>query len=366
MLASLIKNLPGWRFWLGNILFWLLMNTYAADLGYRSMIHAGREVEWLATWFYYLGWWMPWAVVTPLVIAATRIVSLNWQKWRRTLWHLLLMTLGTLVLYLLLAVPMIALFELGSLSPGKLREAWTMLFKLSAWHFDLLTYIAVVSIGYITQYYDKARKEEARSESLLRQLVQLELQSLKSQLNPHFLFNTLNTIASLIRLDEKDKAVRALSELSLMLRKVLENQSNQLISLSQEMEFIQSYLTIQQMRFENKLETRVEVNPECLQMDVPFMLLQPLVENAVQHGSQLESDKNRLSLQVWCQPGELHVKLTNKVPKNDEHHGFGIGLKNCRERLTKLYHENYQLRLTELDNGYFETYLILPAGEEDD
>ncbi|WP_156413622.1 sensor histidine kinase [Lacimicrobium alkaliphilum] len=366
MLGSLIKNLPGWRFWLGNILFWLLMNTYAADLGYRSMTRAGREVEWLLVWFYYFGWWMPWAIVTPLVLAATRIVALNWQKWQRTLTQFTLMTLGAFGIYLALAVPMIAWFELGSITSEKLLESWSLLFERSAWHFDLLTYIAVVSIGYITQYYDKARKEEARSESLLRQLVQLELQSLKSQLNPHFLFNTLNTIASLIRLDEKDKAVRALSELSLMLRKVLENQSNQLISLAQEMEFIQSYLTIQQMRFENKLETRVEVNPECLEMDVPFMLLQPLVENAVQHGSQLESDKNRLSLQVWCQPGELHVKLTNKVPENDEHHGFGIGLKNCRERLNKLYDQTYQLRLTELDNGYFETYLILPAGGEDD
>ncbi|GGD48176.1 sensor histidine kinase [Lacimicrobium alkaliphilum] len=366
MLGSRFKHMSGWRFWLGNILFWLLMNTYAADLGYRSMARAGQEVEWLVVWLYYFGWWMPWAIVTPLVLAATRVVPLNWQKWRRTLWQLILMAIGAFVIYLALAVPMIAGIEMKSLAPEKVLEAWNLIFERSAWHFDLLTYIAVVSIGYITQYYDKARKEEARSESLLRQLVQLELQSLKSQLNPHFLFNTLNTVASLIRLDEKDKAVKALSELSLMLRKVLENQSNQLISLTQEMEFIQSYLTIQQMRFENKLETKVEVNPECLKMDVPFMLLQPLVENAVQHGSQLESDKNQLLLRVWCQPGELHVKLTNKVPQNDDHHGFGIGLKNCRERLKKLYDDNYQLRLTELENGYFETYLILPGGGEDD
>ncbi len=358
--------MPDWRFWLGNTLFWVLMNTYSADLSYRNMLRAERDVEWLDMWFYYLGWWMPWAIVAPLVVSATCIVPLNWQKWPRTLLQLTLMTLFALAVFVLLAVPMIAWFETGSVAFAKLIDAARMLFERSAWHFDLLVYIAVVSIGYITQYYDKARREEARSESLLRQLVQMELQSLKSQLNPHFLFNTLNTIASLIRLDEKDKAVKALSELSLMLRKVLENQSHQLISLEQEMEFIQSYLSIQQMRFETKLETQVEVSPDCLQMDVPFMLLQPLVENAVQHGSQLESDKNQLSLKVWCQPNELHVKLTNKVPQHDEHQGFGIGLKNCRDRLNKLYDDNYQLRLRELDNGYFETYLILPSGGEDD
>ena len=146
---------------------------------------------------------------------------------------------------------------------------------------------------------------------LLEEKLSTEMAFLKSKINPHFLFNTLNTIASLIRLDDKRHAIKALSELSFMLRKVLENQRHQLISLEQEVEFIQSYLTIQKMRFSHKLKTSVNIDNECLPLEVPFMLLQPLVENAVQHGSQLESDENELKLSIYCRDNYLHVKLIN-------------------------------------------------------
>ncbi|GAB3018792.1 hypothetical protein GCM10027098_12090 [Bowmanella dokdonensis] len=349
-----------------GLVIWLLMNSYSADLAYRSYIRAGREMEWTTMWLYYSGWWMPWAVISPLIVAGTRIIPLDMQRWKLTVLKLVIMTAVSFLGFLLLAVPLVASFELGGAGLEKLQEALLIMVKRGAWHMDFLVYVAVVSVGYITQFYEKARKEEARSESLLRQLMQLELQSLKSQLNPHFLFNTLNTVASLIRLDKKDQAVKALSELSLMLRKVLENQSNQLINLAQEMDFINSYLTIQKMRFDKKLQTRVEVEPACLREEVPFMLLQPLVENAVQHGSQLESDQNLLDLRVSCSPGKLHIRLINKVPEQDEHHGFGIGLKNCRERLQKLYGREFELTLSKLDSGYFETYVMIPTGGDDD
>ena len=227
---------------------------------------------------------------------------------------------------------------------------------------DFLVYLAVLCSGYSYTYYKRSRMQTRRNQELSEQLLQVELQSLKSQLNPHFLFNTLNTVASLIRLDNKSTAIKALSELSFMLRKVLENQRHQLISLEQEVEFIQSYLTIQQMRFADKLKTSIDVDAQCLPLDVPFMLLQPLVENAVQHGSQLESDQNELKLSVYCQDEYLHVKLINKIPEKDEHKGFGIGLSNCRKRLEKLYHLDFQLSLTPIANGYFETYLCMPIG----
>jgi LytS/YehU family sensor histidine kinase len=179
------------------------------------------------------------------------------------------------------------------------------------------------------------------------------------------LFNTLNTISGLVRLEQKEGAVHALSELSKMFRKVLENQKNQLASLKNEMEFIDSYLNIQKIRFENKLAVKIDIQPECMDAELPFMLLHTLVENAVQHGSQLESDENLLHLKVEREDSNLHIELTNKVSINDDHKGFGIGLKNCRKRLKHIYSDSYTLDCFETDDGHYKTTLKLPIGISD-
>lgn len=364
MFKTLLTHLPPKKFWLANIVFWLVLNTMAASNSYRMSTHVGRTIEWLDVWVEYLPWWGNWALLAPFIIASTQIISFD----NRKLFDFLIKSVVVMVMFLgtywFLTIVEVALITHGTISLTLLHEAYSRLL-LSPLHLDFLVYLAVVCSGYTYAYYRHSIKQAKRNQELTEQLLQVELQSLKSQLNPHFLFNTLNTIASLIRLENKTSAIKALSELSYMLRKVLENQREQLITLEQEIEFIESYLTIQKMRFEHKLATSVKVDENCLSVEVPFMLLQPLVENAVQHGSQLESNKNELKLDVFCHGDYLHVKLINKIPEKDEHQGFGIGLSNCRKRLEKLYNYDFQLSLTPLDNGYFETYLILPTGVMD-
>ncbi|MBC3766906.1 histidine kinase [Neptunicella marina] len=267
--------------------------------------------------------------------------------------------------YWALTIIMTLVFEYDGFTLTNWVSAYEMWVR-SLLHIDLIVYLAVLSLGYTISYYQSSRDEQLRNENLARQLVQVELQALKAQINPHFLFNTLNTIASLIRLDKKDQAVKALTELSMMLRKVLEHQSSQLTTLEQELEFINSYLAIQQMRFENKLQVKLDIDADCLHNDIPFMLLQPLVENAVQHGSQLESDNNLLSLTIKQHFNQLKVELINKVSEKSEHKGFGIGIKNCRERLDKLYQGKFSLQLQPLENHYFKTSLLIPLGEHND
>ncbi|MBT1064722.1 histidine kinase [Bowmanella sp. Y26] len=356
------RQLPGWRFFVLGLIFWLLMNSFSADLSYRGMRDAGKEVAWLDVWIYYLPWWLPWAVISPFIIAATRLIPLEQRSWLRIPGMLLVLTFLTFLGFLIIAVPLVAQIEMQGVDGQSLSAAANLMLKRGAWHLDFIVFSAVVCIGYSLQYYEKSRSEEARNERLLRQLMQLELESLKSQLNPHFLFNTLNTISSLVRLDEKQKAVTAISELSLMLRKVLENQKTQTLPLSEEIDFIQSYLTIQKMRFEDKLDVCLDIEPQCLSFPIPFMLLQPIVENAIAHGSQLESDKNRLELRIRQKKGYLNICMINRMPEHDEHHGLGIGLRNTRERLEKLYGKDFLLELKELDNRYFETLLRVPRG----
>ncbi|WP_448213962.1 sensor histidine kinase [Colwellia sp. MEBiC06753] len=361
MFKTFIDNLPSRYFWLGNVIFWLLLNSMAATNSYRMALHFNRPEPWLDIWLEYLPWWGNWALIAPLIIASTQIIAFDANK----LTSFIIKTFGVMLVFFSgywgLTIVEVALLNKGYINLQVIKESVAQLL-LSPLHMDFLVYLAVLCSGYSYTYYKRSRQQSKRNQELSEQLLQIELQSLKSQLNPHFLFNTLNTIASLIRLDNKSHAIKALSELSSMLRKVLENQRHQLISLGQEVEFIESYLTIQKMRFSHKLTTSLEVDTECLDIEVPFMLLQPLVENAVQHGSQLESDQNELKLSIYCGQGYLHVKLINKIPEKDEHQGFGIGLSNCRKRLEKLYDLDFQLTLTPKQDGYFETYLCMPIG----
>ena len=187
-----------------------------------------------------------------------------------------------------------------------------------------------------------------QNEQLSKQLVQVELQSLKSQLNPHFLFNTLNTISSLIRLDNKTKAVKALSELSLMLRKVLENRDNQFITLNEELAFINSYLTIQKMRFEDKLSTDIDIENNCLAAKIPFMLLQPLVENAVKYAIEPRKQDGFITIAAEQLNGRLVIDvLDNGNGKNDEvSKGLGIGISNTKARLDAMFNGDYEINIT--------------------
>ena len=148
-----------------------------------------------------------------------------------------------------------------------------------------------------------------------------------------------------------------------MFRTVLENQKNQLIPLREEMAFIQSYLSIQKIRFEDKLNIDIHADPAAMDQDVPFMLLHTLVENAVQHGSQLESNNNLLQLRVSAQPGKLDIKLTNQACQKTAHKGFGIGMNVSRKRLHHLYQRDDLLTCQESSDGLYVTHLIIPTGD---
>lgn len=367
MLNDFIKYLPSRLFVLANVLFWLLMTTLSADNAYRRTLEymPERNPDWYILWYQYLPYWINFAFLAPVVIAGVRCISARSRSNGQLVLANVLLMLGCMTVYFLLIWTESSLMH-NFEWPGwqVLTESWSKLL-LSPWHLDFLVYGAVASLALMMSYYDKMCAQAVSNERLKGELHKIELQALKGQLSPHFLFNTLNTISGLVRLEKKNQAVQALSELSLLFRKVLENQSKQLTSLGEEMAFVQSYLTIQKMRFEQKLAVKVEVGADCNDIPIPFMLLHTLVENAVQHGSQLESDANTLDLRISRSQQHLHIRLTNKACQQTGHKGFGIGLKNCRQRLAHLYQGNASLLGQQHANGYFETCLSLPAGGPD-
>ncbi|WP_448565471.1 sensor histidine kinase [Thalassotalea ganghwensis] len=363
MFKELFNRLPGYKFWLANTLFWLVLNTISAAHTHRWEVqnkeHARMFYE---VWLYYLPWWGNWIFIAPVIIAATSMISLDKNSPLRFTLKSLFVASVIFVVYWGVTMLEVILLKGKSINAETISTAFDSLLR-SPLYMDVLVYIAVFGTGYAMSYHQKVKLQQQINEQLSKQLLEVELHSLKSQLNPHFLFNTLNTISSLVRLDERNTAIKAISELSKMLRKVLENRNNQVISLKDEMEFIESYLAIQQLRFEDKLKISVNVSKGCMQNEIPFMLLQTLVENAVQHGSQLETNENHITLDINCNDGQLYIRLVNIAPETDEHKGFGIGLKNCQQRMEKLYQDKFSLELKELQDGYFETSLTLPLRE---
>lgn len=339
--------------------FWIAILAIFTQIQFGFALGTEKEASWFKVFVQLSPWFLNWIWLSIIIFLSIRAINIQFSSlYVRIVIHAILMVI-LLPIYWAIST----FFTLFTMD----RELSDYFFNLqnTIWNtsqIDILIYIAVLLCGLGIHFYHGLTEEKLDLKMLQHQLLNEQLKSLHSQLNPHFLFNALNTIASLVRLKRESEAVKALAELSKMLRKILENKDNSDIKLKAEMNFINSYLAIQHIRFESKLNVNVNVDDDCLNLYIPNMLLHPLVENAVQHGSQLESNGNLLDLRIWRKDDHLHVKLVNSMARYDEHHGFGIGLSNTRERVAKLY-SNYELEFGPNSDGQFETFLSIPIGD---
>jgi signal transduction histidine kinase len=229
----------------------------------------------------------------------------------------------------------------------------------------------------------KAQRNAMRSIDLERQLSTAHLRALQMQLEPHFLFNTLNAVTALVELDRTKEAVETLAHLNAILKTGLKRNTPSKIPLAQELEIVESYLAIERVRFADRLRVSTNIDPNTLDGMVPCFLLQPIVENAIRHGiAQCENEGyietsarregNHLRLEVRDNgPGLKSGSYTTGLNQSGlsasrsngnrtSHSGFGIGLANTRERLTHFYQENYDLTIHEPESGGFEVAITIP------
>jgi two-component system, LytTR family, sensor kinase len=224
----------------------------------------------------------------------------------------------------------------------------------------LLLYLGIVAVAHAYTYFVRGQRHEIERLGLRQSLAQSELQALRAQLHPHFLFNTLQGIAALIETDAP-RAHRMLTTLASLLRTVLRHGSADLIPLREELQFVQEYLSLEQMRLGNRLHVQWHVEPESLRSLIPQLLLQPLVENAIVHGAANAPQGGSLELHAWVQDDRLLVRIGNSVADSSRP-GLGLGLANTRARLRYLYADDAQLEFT-LDSKARRavTSLNLPA-----
>jgi sensor histidine kinase YesM len=198
------------------------------------------------------------------------------------------------------------------------------------------------------------------------QLSQAQLQALKMQLHPHFLFNTLHSISALLNKD-KEAARQMIARLGDFLRLTLENSGAQEVTLQQEIEFLVCYLEIQRIRFQDRLTTSLDVEAEALDAQVPNLILQPIVENAIRHGISQRSTPGRIEIQAKHRNGVLRIQVRDNgpgLPVNRSHEKLfqkGLGLANTQTRLERLYGGEHRFELTNDPAGGLIVTLEIPA-----
>jgi sensor histidine kinase YesM len=239
---------------------------------------------------------------------------------------------------------------------------WTNLLNINRLGTELLLYGFLFGITGVIQSQIRAQREAIQSLSLQKQLSAAHLQALQMQLEPHFLFNTLNAITTLVELGRQKAAVEMLSHLNSILKSTLARRTPEKVPLSQELELVGSYLAIEQVRFADRLHIEINVDPSAVDGLVPCFLLQPIVENAIRHGIAHCESEGLVEASAIRDGDELHMRVrdTGTGLVYTQQNGHGIGLSNTRERLDHFYQDGYKMRAQALSTGGFEVAITIP------
>lgn len=310
----------------------------------RSLSDALLGYDW--PMFTQLRWsaiqWYTWAALTPVVFRLGQRYPLQPGSRLVGLGRHVLLSVGITTLAMIIGALISTLFE-----PSGFFE---QLAYFLAQHFatGLLTYWALLAIQQALHYHAEKSRRELEASRLATELAQSRLLALKSQLQPHFLFNTLHAIITLLDEDTL-KAEDMLLRLSELLRALLEDYDGQEIPLRQELDLLELYLGIQRTRFKDRLTTRTYIAPDTLDCAVPSLILQPLVENAIRHGIGQRVGSDVVEIEARRKGDTLCLEVRNRSsvlePEGRAQGGHGIGMANTRLRLRELYGEAAEVRL---------------------
>lgn len=333
---------------------------------YFSAAVTHRDVSWAQAFYWAFTDWYEFALLAPIILWTCGKFRFERGSWPRAL-------AVHLCVGLVLAGVHVVLCAVSDVFQGWFTDKPVVFAKTlrqilyNRTHYNLAVYAVVVAGWHAWDYYRKFREREAQATELTARLAQTQLQALRMQLNPHFLFNALNAVSSLM-LKDVSAANKMLARLGELLRLTLENSHQQEVPLQQEIEFLRRYLDVEQIRFGERLQLKMEIDPSTLDAAVPNLILQPLVENAVRYAIEPQEttghievrsarDNGRLVLQVSDNGPGLAPETTKVGPDIARER---IGLNNTRERLRKLYGEKQQFDLTANPTGGITARLSIP------
>jgi len=355
-----------WLKWAIVFGFWTLFSFLNANQVYFEMLHKpGMHHSWWRIVFWQLAVWYVWGCLTPVVLGLGRRATGEGASWLRGLLVHLPVSLALPAVHVAAATYLRILirpFDVWSDTRPFFEQFKGELSSLFL--FDFFVYWALLGVGYAFDYRERYRERESLASELKAQLAQARLESLKMQLHPHFLFNTLHTISGLVRRNESQPAVNMIAGLSELLRRALDGADEQEVPLREELRFAELYLDIQMVRFSDRLTVRTEIAPETLEALVPNMILQPLVENAVRHGVSPSESAGTIAIGA-CRVGDmLYLSVSDDGPGLQSgwrmEESEGIGIANTVERLKRLYGPAHRFELRNGEAGGVTAAVVIP------
>jgi two-component system LytT family sensor kinase len=353
--------------WLWIAAIWCGVGLIDASQTVFPMRAQGMQHAWVRLFVTLVVSWLPWALVTPFVIGLGR----RFPPFRGTSVQAIVAHVGAVAAIGLVSAAWSALLEMllnpwaQSLPPGPFTNLW-----LSKFFYSLLTslivYGFILAITFVMDSRERMARQQTETARLNEQYSSAQLSALRQQMEPHFIFNTLNAISALVRDNRNDAAVSMIVGLSDFLRRAAEDSNRPQVALAEEVEYLRRYLDIQKTRFADRLQVSVDIPAELLEAPVPNLILQPLVENAIKHGIAKRADGGAIRVTGSRSNGRLSLSVYNDgpcLPADWEATRAGIGLSNLRSRLQILYGAGFELNLRTPDTGGVEVLVSLPLKE---
>ncbi|MCI0442336.1 histidine kinase [bacterium] len=340
--------------WSGLAAYFFLMYAY-------KFAAENKPIPW-ADILFWSSTWLLWALCTPFILAVIKKYPLR----RGVLLRNGLIHLGANAAVLFYtSIGFAVLSWITTLGEKPFLDVVTMIFRELPFSMDMLVYWSAVAVISASRYRRHYIFSQTRESKLNAQFARAQLQALKMQLHPHFLFNTLNSISELMQ-EDIEAAEKMLDHLEHFLRLTVNNSEAQEVPFEQELEFLKCYLAIEHVRFQDRLSIRMDIEPQTLLVAVPNLLLQPIVENAIRHGIAPRTSPGKIEIQAKKNNGILHVRVQDNGPglSDDQRKTAplkkGLGLSNTRERLQQLYGKGHRFELENAPEGGLVVTLEIP------
>jgi sensor histidine kinase YesM len=343
---------------------WIFVGLYFSIQVYLQQAYENQGISIGKALYNGLVFWILWAVFSPVIIWLARNFRVTREQWLDSL----LFHIPTGVIFSLIHLTVYVLIttwhDTGITTFAGFIESFRRVFAVSFVWWSTAYWTILISI-HAFDYYQDYQEGLLKSSQLEAKLAQSQLQALKMQLHPHFLFNTLNSISALLP-EDTEAADKMIARLGDFLRLTLDNSGAQEVTLRKELEFLDCYLEIEQLRFQDRMQTRVSIEPETLNALVPNLFLQPIVENAIRHGIAQTDGPGQIEISATQRFDQLQVRIKDSGPgldKNADGDSItreGIGLTNTRTRLQQLYGDGYKFEMINATEGGLIVTLEIP------
>lgn len=353
------------RLWLWDFAFWTFFGI--ANFVFFS-VRFGWRISWYADFALQMFFWYSLALSIP-------VIFFLWRKFPVATPH----RIGRFLLHVLFSGIFVIVFlffrifydsihparPMGTTSGSPLvARLYTVSNSASVIFFDYWAFLgAAVAIDNYRKYREREKEAaelQIRASQLEARLAVARLQALRMQLNPHFLFNTLHSISALVREDNKPAAIRMIAGLGDLLRQTLENSASNEVTLKEELDFLEKYLEIEQQRFQDRLQVRMQVEQGTVLANVPYLILQPLVENAVRHGISKSSTASLIEIRTHLHNGNLVLEVRDDGPGVITPCSENVGLTNTRNRLAGMYKDKFEFELKNRAEGGAVATITIP------